>query len=204
MLTGRAGMDGIDDTLLALLDELARSGEANDARETERTRRMLNITPDTGRLLWILVRSTRARRILEVGTSNGYSTIWLAAAAGAEGGRVTTLERNPDKARLARENLRRAGLLDRVDIREGVAAETLATLPGPFDLVFLDADRPSYALYLDLALPRLAPGGLLVADNVVSHADELRDYLERVTSHPDLFSVTVPVGKGEAISFKRR
>ncbi len=194
----------MDDPLLALLEELARFGDTNDARETERARRMLNITPDTGRLLWILVRSSRATRILEVGTSNAYSTIWLADAAGATGGRVTTLERNAEKVRLARENLTRARLLDRVEIREGVAADTLATLPGPFDFVFLDADRPSYRLYLDLALPRLVVGGLLVADNVVSHADELRDYIARVKTHPDLFSVTVPVGKGEEASFKLR
>ncbi len=165
---------------------------------------MLNVTPDTGRLLWILVRSSRATRILEVGTSNAYSTIWLADAARAAGGRVTTLERNPDKARLARENLGRAGLLDHAEIVEGVAAETLPGLPGPFDFVFLDADRPSYRLYLDLTLPRLRTGGLLVADNVVSHAEELREYLARVKSHPDLFSITVPIGKGEEISFKLR
>jgi predicted O-methyltransferase YrrM len=194
----------MDNPLVSLLDELARSGDANDARETERARRMLNITPDTGRLLWILLQASRATRILEVGTSNGYSTIWLADAVRGRAGRVTTLEKNPEKARLARQNLARAGLLDHVELREGIAAETLATLPGPFDFVFLDADRPSYRLYLDLALPRLAPGGLLVADNVVSHADELREYLERVKSHPDLFSVTVPVGKGEEISFKLR
>jgi predicted O-methyltransferase YrrM len=190
--------------LLGLLDELARFGDDNDARETERSRRMLNITPDTGRLLWILVRSAGATRILEVGTSNAYSTIWLADAARAAGGRVTTLERNPEKVRLARENLARAGLLDHVDIREGPAAETLATLAGPFDFVFLDADRPSYHRYLELALPRLRPGGLLVADNVVSHADELRDYLARVKAHPDLLSVTVPIGKGEEVSLKLR
>jgi predicted O-methyltransferase YrrM len=190
--------------LLALLDALARFGDENDGRETERPRRMLNVTPDTGRLLWILVRSSRATRLLEVGTSNAYSTIWLADAARAAGGRVTTLERNPAKATLARENLGRAGLLDHVEIVEGAAAETLPRLPGPFDFVFLDADRPSYRLYLDLALPRLRVGGLLVADNVVSHADELQDYLTRVKSHPDLFSVTVPIGKGEEISVKLR
>src|SRR5262245_60065194 len=192
----------MDDTLTALLDELARFGDDNDAKETERPRRMLNITPDTGRLLWILIRQASARRILEVGTSNAYSTIWLADAARATGGRVTTLEANPAKVVMARDNLARAGLLGLVEILEGRAADTLARLPGPFDFVFLDADRPSYATYLELALPRLVTGGLLVADNVVSHAAELTDYLGRVKSHPALFSVTVPVGKGEEISWK--
>jgi predicted O-methyltransferase YrrM len=192
----------MDATLLAWLDELARFGQDNDARETERPRRMLNITPETGRLLWILVCQARATRILEVGTSNAYSTIWLADAARETGGRVTTLEANPTKIALARDNLHRAGLLDRVEILEGRAADTLAGLAGPFDLVFLDADRASYATYLALAVPKLRPGGLLVADNVVSHAGELEDYLKAVKSHPALFSVTLPVGNGEEISYK--
>ena len=194
----------MDEALERLLDELARSGTENDARETERARKMLNITPDTGRLLWILVHAVRARWILEVGTSNAYSTIWLADAARTTGGRVVTLERNPEKVRLARANLARAGLADLVDVREGSATDTLAALPGPFDLVFLDADRPSYRTYLDLTVPRLVPGGLLVADNVVSHRAELEDYLARVKSHRELVSVTVPIGKGEEIGVKVR
>src|SRR5262245_51640475 len=121
----------MDAVLLSLLDELARFGDANDARETERPRRMPNITPDPGRLLWILVHAARATRSLEVGTSNGYSTIWLADAARETGGRVVTLEVNPDKVRQAEANLSRAGLAAYVDIRVGRAAETLATLPGP-------------------------------------------------------------------------
>ena len=192
----------MDHALIALLDELARFGTENDARETERPRRMLNITPDTGRLLWIMIRTGGASRILEVGTSNAFSTIWLADAARETGGRVTTLEMNPSKIALARENLTKAGLADRVEIMEGPATTTLRDLPGPFDFVFLDADRPSYLTYLELLVPKIVPGGLLVADNVVSHASELQDYLARVKSHPALFSVTVPVGNGEEISFK--
>jgi len=193
----------VDDALLELLDRLAAFGEDNDARESARPRRMLNITPDTGRLLWILACATRATRILEVGTSNAFSTIWLADAARSTGGRVTTLEVNPDKIALARANLASAGLAGVVEILEGPAADTLARLPGPFDLVFLDADRPSYLTYLELVVPRLRPGGLLVADNVTSHASELQDYLRRVRSHPGLFSVTVPIGNGEEIALKR-
>jgi predicted O-methyltransferase YrrM len=193
----------MDETLSAFLDELARFGQDNDARETGRPRRMLNITPDTGRLLWILIRSARASRILEVGTSNGYSTIWLADAARAAGGRVVTLEADAGKVALARANLDRAGVADVVSIVPGRAADTLPGLPGPFDLVFLDADRASYATYLELVVPKLAPGGLLVADNVVSHAAELAPYLGQVKSRLDLFSVTVPVGNGEEITWKK-
>jgi predicted O-methyltransferase YrrM len=192
----------VDPTILALLDQLWRAGDENDARQTERPLRMLNITPDTGRFLWILVRAARATRILEVGTSNGYSTIWLADAVRATGGRVVTLEHDPNKVRLARENLQRAGVAGWVDVQEGPAAETLRGLPGPFDLAFLDADRASYRTYLELVVPKLAPGGLLVADNVVSHRSELEDFLTRVKAHPGLLSVTVPIGKGEEVAFK--
>ena len=192
----------MDDTLTALLDELARFGQDNDARETERPKRMLNITPDTGRLLWIMICAARATRILEVGTSNAYSTIWLADAARETGGRVITLEVDSAKVALGRANLTRAGLADRVEIRQGRAADTLRALSGPFDFVFLDANRPEYLAYLELVLPRLVSGGLLVADNVVSHAGELQDYLARVKSDPRLFSVTVPIGNGEEVSLK--
>jgi predicted O-methyltransferase YrrM len=194
----------VDDALLGLLETLAKRGEDNDARETARPRRMLNITRDTGRLLWILVRATGATRILEVGTSNAFSTIWLADAARATGGRVTTLELDPGKIALARANLAAAGLESVVDIVEGRAADTLAAVPGPFDVVFLDADRSSYLTYLELVVPKLRAGGMLIADNVTSHAPELQDYLRRVESHPELFSVTVPIGNGEEIALKVR
>src|SRR5438128_410193 len=138
---------------------------------------MLNITRDTGRLLWILVRAMGASRILEVGTSNAFSTMWLADAARSTGGRVTTLELNPEKIALARANLATARLEGLVEIIEGRAADTLSRLPGPFDVVFLDADRPSYLAYLELVVPRLRPGGLL-------------------------FAVTVPIGNGEEIALR--
>ncbi len=192
----------MDQALAAFLDDLARFGGENDRRETERAKRMLNITPETGRLLWIMVRATRATRILEVGASNAYSTIWLADAARETGGRVITLELDPEKVKLARENLARAGVADRVEIRQGRAAETLAAIPGPFDFVFLDADRSSYRTYSELVVPKLARGGLLVADNVTSHPQELVEYLTLVKSHPGLFSVTVPIGNGEEVSLK--
>ncbi|HUI70016.1 MAG TPA: O-methyltransferase [Spirochaetia bacterium] len=192
----------MNETLLSFLAELARSGAENDSHETERSKRMLNVTPDTGRLLWILVQAMGATRVLEVGTSNAFSTTWLADSVRSNNGRVTTLELDPNKIAMARANLTRAKLEAVVDIIEGRAEETLAMLSGPFDLVFLDADRPSYLRYLELVVPKLRQGGLLVADNVTSHASELEEYLRRVKSHPQLFSVTVPIGNGEEISVK--
>ena len=210
----------MDAALHELLDELARFGQENDARETERGRRMLNITPDTGQFLAILVRATGARDILEVGTSNGYSTIWLAWAAmetGAheQGGGLISIEANPAKVQMAEANLQRARVSSFVTIIEGDALHELEQLQAmrdviqpagvvrPFDLIFLDADRPSYLQYLDLLLSLLRPGGLLVTDNVVSHAHELTDFLARLKSDPVLDSVTVPVGNGEEVTLKR-
>jgi predicted O-methyltransferase YrrM len=188
--------------LHAFLDELAELGRRRDAEEPEHAKRFLNITPETGRFLAILVRATRAARILEIGTSNAYSTIWLAWAASSTGGHVTTIERSADKIGMARANLERAGVTDRVTVREGVALDVLRGLSGTYDLIFFDADRPNYLAYLGRVLPLLRPGGLLVADNVVSHAGELREFLQTVQSDPVLETVILPVGNGQSVSYK--
>jgi predicted O-methyltransferase YrrM len=192
----------MDTELLGFLHTLSSFGIETDRTQTDRARKMLNITADTGRLLWILVSSTRARRVLEIGTSNAFSTIWLADAVRGTGGSVVTLERSPSKIEMARRNLSDAGVSQHVTIVEGEALASLKSLDGAFDLVFLDADRGQYLAYLEEVIPRIARGGLLVTDNVVSHAGELEAFLARVKSHPQLFSVTLPVGKGEELSFK--
>jgi predicted O-methyltransferase YrrM len=187
-----------------VLTELAEFGQHNDALETERARRMLNITPETGELLAILVRATSARRVLEIGTSNGYSTLWLASAAAETDGHVESVERADDKLAMARVNLERARLLDRVTLRHGVALDILRALSPAYDLIFLDADRQNYLAYLEPLLRLLRNGGLLVTDNVVSHAHELTDFLDRVRTDPRLDSVTLPIGKGEELTLKAR
>jgi predicted O-methyltransferase YrrM len=125
-----------------------------------------DVSPLQGRLLELLARLCGARAILEIGTLAGYSTIWLARAL-PEGGRLVTLEADPRHARVARSNLERAGLSDVVEVVEGPALETLPRLSGPFDLVFIDADKQRSADYLALALELSRPGTLIVADNVV-------------------------------------
>jgi predicted O-methyltransferase YrrM len=187
----------------AVLAEVAAFGRDNDARETDYARRMLNITPETGALLRILAIAIGARRILEVGTSDGYSTLWLAWAAQATGGHVETIERSADKIALARANLDRAGLAQLVTIHEGVALDIIDTLDGPFDLVFLDADRPNYLAYAERLLALLRPRGLLVTDNVVSHATELVAFLERIKADPRCQSVTLPLGNGEELTLRQ-
>jgi predicted O-methyltransferase YrrM len=130
----------------------------------------IQVSPPQARLLEILARSIGARTVLEFGTLAGYSTIWLARAL-PEGGRLVTLEANPEYAEVARENVSRAGLADLVDLRVGPALDSLPALEaegaGPFDLVFIDADKIHTPDYFEWALDRTRPGGLIVADNVV-------------------------------------
>ena len=142
----------------ALTDALAASAAAGLPAH--------DVSPVQGRLLELLARLCGARSILEIGTLGGYSTIWLARALPPDG-RLVTLESEPRHARVARDNLARAGLAGVVEVIEGPAIETLPRLPGPFDLVFIDADKERSADYLALALERSRPGTLIVADNIV-------------------------------------
>ena len=130
----------------------------------------INVAPNQGKLLHLLARIHQARTILEIGTLGGYSTIWLARAL-PEGGRLVTLEIDPKHAEVAQANLAAAGLAAQVEIRLGVARDTLPTLANdpavPFDLVFIDADKPSNPLYVEWALKLTRPGSVIVIDNVV-------------------------------------
>jgi len=187
--------------LRQFLKQLEEHAATHDATETEHFRKLLNLEPDTAELLSILARSSGARRALEIGTSNGYSTIWLAASIGPRGGRVTSIDRSQDKHKMARENLQNAGLLEYVELLLGDATEVVRTLPGPFDFVFFDADRKSAPDQLALLLPKLAPVALILADNALSHPSEIADYLDTVKCLKRLQHVVVPVGKGLSIAF---
>jgi predicted O-methyltransferase YrrM len=197
------GQTGQPARVQQVLDELADFGRDNDAHVTERARRMLNITPETGQLLRILVRAMDARRVLEIGTSNGLSTLWLAWATEETDGHVETIDSSADKHAMARVNFERAGLAHRISLHLGRALDVLASLAGPYDLIFLDADRASYLDYLPHLLRLLRPGGLLVTDNVVSHASEVTEFLARLRADGRLDTVTVPVGNGEELTSKR-
>jgi len=183
-----------------LLSELERTGVANDATESEHSRKMLNLEPDTARLVALMARSSAATRVLEVGTSNGYSTIWLAWAVEPSGGRVTSIERNPQKHAMALANLTQAGLQERVDLRLGEATPLVRELSGPFDLVFFDADRTSAPEQLRLLLPKLTPRVLLLADNALSHPQEIAGYLEALSLLPGFEHAVIPVGKGLSVA----
>jgi predicted O-methyltransferase YrrM len=192
----------MEQKLRELLLEIEMHGRENDARVSERPRMMLNLEPASAQLISILVRASGAARALEVGTSNAYSTIWLAWALAPAGGNLISIDRNPEKHELARENLRRAGMLDRVELRTGNAAEIVQQLSAPFDLLFLDADRRMFPEILQLALPKLAPKALVIADNVLSHPEEIAEYLKLVSSLGEFQHTVVPVGKGLSIAFR--
>jgi predicted O-methyltransferase YrrM len=138
--------------------------------------------------------------VLEIGTSNGYSTIWLADAVAPADGTVISIDRSRDKQNMARENLLRAGLLERVDLRCGDATEVVASLPGPFDFVFFDADRIDAHKQLTLLLPKLAPSAFLVADNALSHPAEIANYLAMIGSLEQAQHVLIRVGKGLSVA----
>lgn len=194
----------MDSRLQTLLRELEQYGAANDAAAAHRSEKMLNITPETGEFLALLVQAVKARRVLEVGTSNGYSTLWLADSLRCSGGSVTTLELQPHKAEMARANFRRAGLDDLIALWEGDAGEYLTGAPdGAFDLIFLDSERTSYPGWWPDLQRVLAPGGLIVVDNALSHAEEMAPFVGIVKATSGCLTSLVPVGKGEFLVLKQ-
>ncbi|CAG0958699.1 cobalt-precorrin-6B (C15)-methyltransferase [Anaerolineae bacterium] len=193
----------MNEKLTALLAELEAFGEANDAAITDRARRMLNITPDTGEFLLLLIRAQKAKRVLEIGASDGYSTLWLAHAVEPLDGRVTTLELSPRKAEMARENFGRAGMQSRIDLRLGNAGDFLkAQARETVDFIFLDSERSEYVGWWNDLQRVLVSSGLLVVDNAVSHAREMEIFSARVRETPGYLTALVPVGKGELVILK--
>lgn len=193
----------MDETRQAFLDELYAHGRAHD--EQARVARLRNVEPETAELLGVLVRALQAKHVLEIGTSNGYSTIWLADAAEAVGGQVVSLEIDEERSAQAAENLAEAGVAAFVDLRVQDAAEALRSYgDGAFDLIFLDADRQDYAGYWPELVRVLRANGLLVVDGTLSHARELVEFSELVFADPDVTSTVVTVGAGVQLIVKSR
>ncbi|GHA86004.1 O-methyltransferase [Modicisalibacter luteus] len=189
--------------LEALKTELEHFGEKNDNAYSERSKRMLNITRDTGEFLSVMVRATAARHILEIGTSNGYSTLWLAEAACTTGGSVTTVESSAYKAGLASDTFSRSGLSEYVTLVHDDAGATLTRVTdASIDLLFLDSERSEYRAWWDQIRRVLRPGGLLIVDNAISHREQMTPFLNLVESDKDFTSILVPVGKGEFLAVK--
>jgi predicted O-methyltransferase YrrM len=179
-----------------LAAEILDASRAHDAAQPDRLLRFRNVEPESAELLALLIRATRAHNILEIGTSNGYSTLWLADAAEATEGTLLSVEIDPERTEMARANLNSAGLS--AELRTEDAAQTLQqATDGCFDFIFLDAERPAYASYWPNLLRTLRPnGGLLAIDNVLSHAEEVVDVTALIDAEPSVESVLVPIGAG--------
>jgi predicted O-methyltransferase YrrM len=179
--------------ILAVLDELDRSGG----------RGMMNVPAEDGRLLRLLAETIGAQHIVEIGTSNGVSGLWQCLALRATGGRLTTFEIDAGRAALARENFKKAGVADLITLIEGDAHEKVTDVQGPVDMCFVDADKEGYHDYLTKLLPKVRPGGLIVAHNInPGMADPT--FLAAITTNPDLETVFYQQGGGVSVTLKKR
>jgi caffeoyl-CoA O-methyltransferase len=202
-----AGVDSKVLNVIARLNQQSnreRSGKAKVAPDQE----MLAITADTGIFFSVLLKAIKARCILEVGTSAGYSTLWFADAMGrSHSTRIVTIEMNPQKVEWALKNFKEAGLDKMIEIKQGIALDLLPKLKGKFDFVFLDADKENIIRYFDIVLPMLRIGGIIAADNMLypdHFRPAMRKYARHVHTRPNVQSVTVPIGMGEEITIKLR
>jgi caffeoyl-CoA O-methyltransferase len=190
----------LDDRVRAVLQRLERE----DAEERERglpaPKRSRAVARTTGQFLFALVAPQWDCEVLEVGASRGYSSLWLAAGVRYLGGHVTSLENDPAKVAAWQANVAEAGLAEWADLIEGDAAETIPEINDVFDIVFLDAEKENYEQLFQAARKKLEAGAVVIADNVISHADTLGAYVETRQSDPTLESVTVPLDRGLELS----
>jgi caffeoyl-CoA O-methyltransferase len=190
----------IDERIEAVLEQLYAEDAAQRAAGLPSSQRTRNVERETGRWLALLVRATKAREVLEIGSSNGVSTIWLAAAARQNEGRVTGTEILPERAAEANRNLAAAGLDTIAQIVAGDARTTVASLSGPFDLVFIDAEKDDYVDHFVAVVDQVRPGGLILADNVISH--DLSAYQAMLRARSDVKTVTIPIDRGVEFTLK--
>lgn len=179
--------------IAAILDEIKRGDTAQ-----------LAVSPEDGQFLRMLVASTGRKRALEIGAAQGYSAIWIGMGLRDTGGTLVTIEYDPARAKEAAANVKRAGLDDIVQVISGDAFAEIPKLTGTFDCVFVDAWKRDYIKFFDLTYPRLDEGGIFLGHNVINKKSEMSDFLDRISTHPDLFtSIVAPGGEGVSISLKR-
>src|SRR3954469_8867752 len=190
----------LDDRIRAVLARLEQEDAAERAAGLPASERARQVEPTTGRFLFSLVAPQTDCEVLEIGGSRGYSTIWLAARGRYLGGRVLSLEHDSPKGEGGRANVGEAGLEEWAELVAGDAFETLPGIDDVFDVVFIDAEKEQYERLFELARPKVEPAGLVVADNVFSHADTLAAYSQARQADPTLQSVTVPLDRGLELS----
>jgi caffeoyl-CoA O-methyltransferase len=186
----------LDDRVRAVLERLEREDASEREQGLPPEQRSRQVEPTTGRFLFSLVAPHTDCEVLELGSSRGYSSIWLAAGVRQLGGSVLSLEHDPAKIEAWRRNVDEAGLREWAELLEGDAFELLPRIDDVFDVVFLDAEKDDYEELFRLAREKLEPGALVVADNVLSHPDPLAQYSAARQADPTLLSVTVPLDRG--------
>ncbi len=165
----------------------------------------LAVSEEDGRFLRLLVGATNARSVLEIGAASGYSAIWIGLGLRQTGGRLVTIEYDPVRAKEAAANVQRAGLSDIVRVVPGDAFKEVPKVEGTFDLVFLDAWKPDYKKFFDMVFPRVNPGGLFLAHNVINKKSEMGDFLTAIETHPQALTTTVSPGfEGISMTYKKR
>ncbi len=185
-------------TLTPPIESLLKSIKAADKGQ-------LAVSEEDGRFLRVLVAARGAKSVLEIGAASGYSGIWLGLGARETGGRVVAIEFDPQRAKEAAANIRKAALNDVVTVVHGDAFLEIPKVQGTFDLVFLDAWKPDYKKFFDMVFPRLNPGGVFVAHNVINKKSEMEPFLQTILTHPRLFTTIVsPANEGMSVSIKRR
>jgi caffeoyl-CoA O-methyltransferase len=157
-----------------------------------------------GQFLNLLVHVTEAQRVLEIGTFRGYSGIWMGIGLEQTGGKLITVEINPQRVNEAAANFRQAGLADRIEIIQGDGHRVAETVEGPFDMVFLDADKGNEVSYFEKLFPKLRPGGFLVLHNAISFRTQMKPYLDLVAGHPELIAVTLSLTSSDGMSVSFR
>lgn len=185
-------------------EEIRREDERQRALELPAEERYKCLHPTSAAFIYQLALASGARNIVEVGTSVGYSTLWLARAARFNGGKVTTFERNEKAAAKAIEHFTRATVAPYVDLRVGDALQLLPEVAEPVDLAFVDAEKSDYVAYAEILWPKIRAGGSLLADNVISHADEVAPYLEFFCGLADATTLIINIGRGIGWTIKEK
>jgi len=163
----------------------------------------LALPREAAEFLHALVLATGARRVVEIGTSYGYSGLWIAAALAETNGRLVTIDHSERKTELARDNFRQAGLDSSVEFRTGEAADLLSGVEGPIDLVLNDADKENCAVYVEMLLPKLSDRAVVLTDNTITHRTQLEEFVRWIRSHPRFASAGIPIGNGMEMSVHR-
>jgi predicted O-methyltransferase YrrM len=190
----------LDERVRAVLARLEEEDARERAEGVAQAQRARAVAPTTGRFLFALVAPNAGCEVLELGGSRGYSTIWMASAARILGGRVVSLEHDPAKCEAWRRNVAEAGLEEWAELIEGDAFDSLELIEEPFDVVFIDSEKEDYERLFALVRPKLEPGAVVVADNVLSHPDPLAAYSETRQADTTLVSLTVPLDRGLELS----